>query len=62
MCNMTSSSRLPQCEHQSLSSMVLSGTGNQVFVNVHSDTFRISNKFQVTKNGLSYSIDINWNQ
>lgn len=39
--------------------MVLSGTGNQVFVNVHSDTFRISNKFQVTKNGLSYFIDIN---
>lgn len=39
MCNMTSSSWLQQCEHQSLSSVVLSGTGNQVFVNGHSDTF-----------------------
>lgn len=44
--NMTSTSRFPQNEHQSVSHMVLSGAGNQVFVNMHSNIVPVFFKFQ----------------
>lgn len=66
MCNMTSSSWFPYFEHQSRSNMVLSGILNQVFskpsLKVHSDTFPISNTFQVSASWFSYCTDKNWIQ
>lgn len=59
VCNMTSSRQFPFFQHQRLSEMVLSGTQNQEFskqsLNVHSDVFPISNKFQVTVSQLYYT-------